>query len=368
MFCATCGAQLAAGSRFCAACGAANEAPAPTARPAPPEEPTFRAPTVGTTSRSAVPAREETSPLAVVSLVLGFVGFCAPVVGGLAAIITGHVARGQIRKAQGALGGGGLALGGLILGYTSTLLMCLFGSLALVGAANEDDEAKRRAVQSVALRRPDAAAVAEEETVGAAGTHVALRSDEVRVDGQPLTELRPNSLLARSGLGELPALLGRLRERKRDEPTDTVRIRVGDEVRFGLLHRVLQTAQTVPYATLALLEDDDEAEPRFLWDGRPELGISPQAALTLAVSGGEHLLTREQAAPVRLSVKRDESGVVDTGALEDALMAVTDALPDQQTITLKVADDVRFEDLLEVLDACTYAGLPYVALRSASAK
>jgi uncharacterized protein DUF4190 len=82
-----------------------------------------------------------TNSLAVASLVLGIASWCAcPIVGGLAAVILGHVARGQIRRTGE--GGGGLAIAGLILGYvhlagavlvTFIWLVLLGGFLALLG-------------------------------------------------------------------------------------------------------------------------------------------------------------------------------------------------------------------------------------------
>jgi Domain of unknown function (DUF4190) len=69
-----------------------------------------------------------TNSLAIVSLVAGISGYVLPhpFIGGLVAIVTGHMARGQIRRTGE--GGGGFALAGLLLGY-----LHLFLSLLLVG-------------------------------------------------------------------------------------------------------------------------------------------------------------------------------------------------------------------------------------------
>ncbi|HEY4582554.1 MAG TPA: DUF4190 domain-containing protein [Lysobacter sp.] len=73
-----------------------------------------------------------TSTLAIVSLVSGILSWIVvPVVGGIAAVICGHLARREIRDARGALGGDGLAVGGLILGYLHLALLAL-GVLAVV--------------------------------------------------------------------------------------------------------------------------------------------------------------------------------------------------------------------------------------------
>ena len=66
---------------------------------------------------------KQTSALAVASLVSGILGWTLlPVLGTLVAIVTGHMARAEIRRSGGALEGDGLAIGGLILGWLSALL------------------------------------------------------------------------------------------------------------------------------------------------------------------------------------------------------------------------------------------------------
>jgi hypothetical protein len=72
-----------------------------------------------------------TNGMAVASLVFGIVSwFICPFVGGLLAVIFGHVARGQIRR-TGA-GGGGLAIAGLILGYFHLAAAIVVGFIWLV--------------------------------------------------------------------------------------------------------------------------------------------------------------------------------------------------------------------------------------------
>jgi hypothetical protein len=59
-----------------------------------------------------------TSTLAIVSLVAGIVGLVfLPVVGSVVAVITGHMAKREIRESGGELSGDGLATAGLITGY-----------------------------------------------------------------------------------------------------------------------------------------------------------------------------------------------------------------------------------------------------------
>ncbi|MEW4570222.1 DUF4190 domain-containing protein [Tautonia sp. JC769] len=73
-----------------------------------------------------------TERLAVVSLVAGIAGFFLPIVGPVTAVVSGHVARGEIRKSNGRLGGDAMARTGLILGYVWLGLTAL-GMLVMLG-------------------------------------------------------------------------------------------------------------------------------------------------------------------------------------------------------------------------------------------
>lgn len=73
-----------------------------------------------------------TSPLAIVSLVAGLLGWTlAPWLGSIIAIITGHMARAEIRRDPSGLEGDGLAIAGLVLGW-SMILLSLLTVLAIV--------------------------------------------------------------------------------------------------------------------------------------------------------------------------------------------------------------------------------------------
>ncbi len=75
----------------------------------------------------------QTSSLAIVSLVSGLLGWTlVPLIGSIVAIITGHMARSEIRRAPDRIEGDGLALAGLILGYTMLVLGTIGIILALV--------------------------------------------------------------------------------------------------------------------------------------------------------------------------------------------------------------------------------------------
>lgn len=60
-----------------------------------------------------------TNTLAIVSLIFGIVcWFVLPFVGAIVAVVCGHLARGEMRRAPpGTMEGDGLAIAGLVLGY-----------------------------------------------------------------------------------------------------------------------------------------------------------------------------------------------------------------------------------------------------------
>lgn len=86
---------------------------------------------------AAPPAGGPTNVLAIVSLVLSILGVVGvlPFIGLIAGIITGHIARRQIRS--GSDQGEGLATAGLVIGYVGVLLWVLFlvVIIAVFGAA-----------------------------------------------------------------------------------------------------------------------------------------------------------------------------------------------------------------------------------------
>jgi hypothetical protein len=82
-----------------------------------------------------------TSNTAIVALVAGLLSWLfVPFIGAVVAIIAGHMARGEIRRSDGALDGDGLALAGMVLGYVQIGLIVLtiigfllfFGGLAAI--------------------------------------------------------------------------------------------------------------------------------------------------------------------------------------------------------------------------------------------
>ena len=72
------------------------------------------------------PTETRTSGAAVASMILGILGFIIlPIVGAIAAIITGHIGLGTIKKGAGTVKGRGMAIAGLIMGYLQIVLVAL---------------------------------------------------------------------------------------------------------------------------------------------------------------------------------------------------------------------------------------------------
>jgi hypothetical protein len=89
------------------------------------------------------PATAPTSTSAIISLVAGILAWLVlPLIGALAAVIAGHIARSEIRQSAGMLQGDGLAVAGLVLGYLQFVLGLLgillfaavFGGIIALGA------------------------------------------------------------------------------------------------------------------------------------------------------------------------------------------------------------------------------------------
>lgn len=109
-------------------------------------------------NRPSEPANR-TNGWAVVSLVFGILSFVLlPFIGGLIAVITGHVGRSQIRRFR--QGGGGIALSGLILGYINLFILILgiLAALALPAYADYISRVKTtEAVSQLANTREELA-------------------------------------------------------------------------------------------------------------------------------------------------------------------------------------------------------------------
>jgi len=81
-----------------------------------------------------------TSTAAIVSLSFGVASWLLlPILAAIVAVVAGHIARGEIRRSDGAIDGDGMALAGLILGYANlaagvlAVLVVVFGVAVLFG-------------------------------------------------------------------------------------------------------------------------------------------------------------------------------------------------------------------------------------------
>jgi len=144
MNCTTCGTALVPGALFCPNCGARVAAPAdagaPTTalppaygEPAPPlsqpydyAPPTVAPQWVAPGSAPYGAAGPPNSTAALISLSFGILSWVMlPLIGPIVAVIAGHMARAEIRRSNGQVGGGGMATAGLVLGYLQIALLLL---------------------------------------------------------------------------------------------------------------------------------------------------------------------------------------------------------------------------------------------------
>jgi hypothetical protein len=84
---------------------------------------------------------KQTNNLAIVSLIAGILGWtAAPWIGSIVAIITGHMARAEIRRNPDSMEGDGMAVAGLVLGWAMVVLsfvglmlvILFFGGIAVL--------------------------------------------------------------------------------------------------------------------------------------------------------------------------------------------------------------------------------------------
>lgn len=79
------------------------------------------------------PAVAQTSTLAIISLISGILGWTiVPTLGAIVAVITGHMAKNEIRRSGGMLTGDGLATAGMVLGYIHLALVVVGICLAVL--------------------------------------------------------------------------------------------------------------------------------------------------------------------------------------------------------------------------------------------
>jgi hypothetical protein len=149
MQCRTCSAQIDPDAQFCPFCGtrvvrevgmgAPTIAPPMLPQPYQQFDQQWSAPGQLSAAQASVP----NSTAAIVSLVCGILCWLPilPVIGAIVAVVAGHMARNEIRAANGRVGGAGMAKAGLILGYAHLALLGLIlcaivgiGVLTLLGS------------------------------------------------------------------------------------------------------------------------------------------------------------------------------------------------------------------------------------------
>jgi competence protein ComGC len=112
-----------------------------------------------------VPPPQGTSGKAVSSLIFGIIALpttlvCIGSLFGLVAVILGHLALGQIKKASGLLGGQGMAVGGLICGYLSIAAAVVLVPILAALAVPAVNAAMKKAKQAAATHHLQATAMA----------------------------------------------------------------------------------------------------------------------------------------------------------------------------------------------------------------
>ncbi len=82
------------------------------------------------------PVEKTTSILAILSTISGAASFfVVPFIGAIAALITGYMAKNEIKKSNGMVEGEGFATAGIVMGYINlglTLMVCMLVVLAIV--------------------------------------------------------------------------------------------------------------------------------------------------------------------------------------------------------------------------------------------
>lgn len=127
--------------------GLAEWAPLATLLPPPQAQPVF-ATSAPYAMAPAMP--QNTSGLAIASLICGILVFLTFGLAGLPAVITGHLGLSAIKKSGGALGGRGLAIAGLVMGYLGCALIGVAVLAAL--AVPVFTSVQRQANQTIALK------------------------------------------------------------------------------------------------------------------------------------------------------------------------------------------------------------------------
>jgi dihydroorotate dehydrogenase len=84
-------------------------------------------------SYSQIPP-SQTSTAAIISLITGILGFAQvlPIIGPIIAVISGHIAKSEIKNSGGVVTGNGMATAGLVLGYVTLAMGICLGCIVLL--------------------------------------------------------------------------------------------------------------------------------------------------------------------------------------------------------------------------------------------
>jgi len=87
--------------------------------------------------------------------------------------------------------------------------------------------------------------------------------------------------------------------------------------------------------------------------------------LTLLITDKELKLTAGDVSFDPIPVVRDARGKIELLKLQARIKEVRGKLPDQMAITLQTEDNVKYEDLVRIIDECIGSGLPNVSVAAA---
>lgn len=125
MMCPQCGQAVPEGAMLCSTCGRQTTLTPSSVGGLPP---------LAITTTPGTVAAEETSGMAVASLIFGLLFIFFP--SSIVAVVLGHISLSQIKKSAGRLGGKGLAIAGLVLGYFGIAMIPLILIIAAIAIPN----------------------------------------------------------------------------------------------------------------------------------------------------------------------------------------------------------------------------------------
>lgn len=91
----------------------------------------------------------------------------------------------------------------------------------------------------------------------------------------------------------------------------------------------------------------------------------PTVPVTLLISDKELRLTAGTTAFEPIPINRDSKGRIELVKLQEKIKDLRAQLQDQSAITLQTEDNVRYEDLVRIIDECIGDGLPNVSVSPA---